>query len=386
MESVLTAFVTIFITLFAVLTLSESVISAQDTLRTAQQQMQARLTGQEQIKLTPVNAQVTTAGTVVDFTLRNTGTARLLDFDRWDVFIQYYDTATPAVYHILRLPYSAADPAESQWSVEGIYLNSQQGITAAYEPGILGPGEQIAIQVKLNPPVARGTAIRGVFATDSGSFTSFYVIRNGPPSLAINTGLSVNTGGSGVITKDRLLAIDTGNLPQSLVYTVTTAPAHGKLSLGTTFTQDDVNSNLLTYTQTGGGNSPDNFQFTIKNEEATVGPFTFHIAVNAVPTLVTDAGLQVAAGDTGIISGALLSTTDIDEASGNLTYTVMQGPTQGTLSLDTTFTQADIDSGKLTYTQTGSGGDSFSFIISDGKATIGPFTFNISNPPPETQP
>jgi hypothetical protein len=62
-------------------------------------------------------------------------------------------------------------------------------------------------------------------------------------------------------------------------------------------------------------------------------------------------------------------------------YTVISGPTQGTLNLGASFTQLAIDNDLLRYTHTGAGKDSFTFSLSDGKTTIGPFVFDITFDP-----
>ena len=77
------------------------------------------------------------------------------------------------------------------------------------------------------------------------------------------------------------------------------------------------------------------------------------------------------------IIGSNLNTTDVDNTTSELVYTVTKLPQQGSLS-KTTFTQADIDSGSFQYTHVGAGPDSFQFTVSDGVSVIGPFTFSIN--------
>ncbi|HVO41239.1 MAG TPA: cadherin-like domain-containing protein, partial [Aggregatilineales bacterium] len=99
---------------------------------------------------------------------------------------------------------------------------------------------------------------------------------------------------------------------------------------------------------------------------------------NYPPVLAASNGVSLAGNSTVTIDAARLTVTDIDEPPDKLVFTITAPPTQGTLSLSPTFTQADINGGLLTYTQTGTGNDSFSFTVTDGDSTIGPYTFTVN--------
>lgn len=114
-------------------------------------------------------------------------------------------------------------------------------------------------------------------------------------------------------------------------------------------------------------------------------------AVNDEQVIAKNAGATVNENSTGnIISSAMLLTTDIEQAAVSLIYTLTSPPGNGTLrksgialALSGTFTQADINSGIITYghngTQTSS--DSFSFAADDGVGTASPGTFNLTITP-----
>jgi hypothetical protein len=95
-----------------------------------------------------------------------------------------------------------------------------------------------------------------------------------PPMLSLNGGLSVATGGSGVIGNSLLTASDVDNSADQLTYKITTLPTQGSLSQ-TMFTQADVDNGLLSYTHVGAG--ADSFQFTVTDGISTIGPFSFAI-------------------------------------------------------------------------------------------------------------
>jgi hypothetical protein len=98
--------------------------------------------------------------------------------------------------------------------------------------------------------------------------------------------------------------------------------------------------------------------------------------------------------ENGVLSLATqLVTTDSDTANDQLVYTVRSLPAGGTLQLDSTtlavgstFTQADVAGGRVTYHQNGAEGatDSFTWTLSDGSNTLpatGTATFAITVTP-----
>lgn len=375
MESVLTAIVIVFILLFAVFTLSNVLISTQDMLQISAQDMQARLGEQARTRLTAIETHVTGGGTLTELVLRNDGSTRLADFDHWDVIVQYYDAHTPeARYHVLRLPYQSGALGSNEWTAVGIFLDDDT--PEVYETDILNPGESLHIQIKLSPPVGPGQAIQAVLTVANGVGASAFDIRNIPPTLAANAGLSITSGEIEDINTTGLQTTDADNTPDELVYAVVATPT-GLLNLGDSFTQADIDKGLLNYSSSASGS--DSFNFTVTDGEDTIGPYTFIITVNnAPPVLAANIGLTLANHSIGLIDQTRLQTNDIDNPADQLVYTVTTAPAQGALSMGMTFTQADIDSGLLTYTHTGTGHDTFSFTVSDGQAVIGSYWFNIT--------
>lgn len=114
------------------------------------------------------------------------------------------------------------------------------------------------------------------------------------------------------------------------------------------------------------------------------------------PILSINTGLTLNEGSNTTITPSQLQVTDADSAAVQLTYTLVNRPTNGNLLLNSnplgatgTFTQADIDNNRLTYTHSGSEttSDSFSFTITDetGNA-IGTTTFQITVNPIDDPP
>ena len=111
--------------------------------------------------------------------------------------------------------------------------------------------------------------------------------------------------------------------------------------------------------------------------------------VNDAPTQVISDGLSVTEGGEREITTALLQFNDVDNDAEDLTYTITDAPdygklqklveeTWGDLGTDT-FTQADIDAGRVRYQHGGSENlaDSFEYSVSDGANTV-PGSFDVT--------
>ena len=125
--------------------------------------------------------------------------------------------------------------------------------------------------------------------------------------------------------------------------------------------------------------SPVAFNTTARVTLATDGGVTVTALArrNLPPTLTTNTGAVVVAGKTVELTTSLLEVTDNDNTPDELLYTITAGPAYGTLTLPTVFTQAEIDGGLLAYSHGSGEPDAFTFTVSDGINTIGPFTFEI---------
>ncbi len=104
--------------------------------------------------------------------------------------------------------------------------------------------------------------------------------------------------------------------------------------------------------------------------------FTVNSNTNSPPTVTANLGITVRTNSTGnVISATALLATDAEQTASQLVYRVTTLPAAGTLRLNsvpivanvTTFTQADINAGRLTYDGPVASGDfSFGFTVSDG--------------------
>lgn len=202
-----------------------------------------------------------------------------------------------------------------------------------------------------------------------------------PESIPSNT--SVVT-----ISSSELSWVDADSSASDLIYTVTTEPTLGTLS-SNTFTQADINSGSVTYTQTADSDGPtDSFAYTITDDTGNaVAGQNFDIIITALndePVQRSNGPLNVAEGDSATLDGLLLW-TDVDSS---LTYTLISQSSDGELQLSgaalvsgDTFSQAVIDSGSLVYVHNDvaeNPTDSFTYSVADELVSIGPNTFPIS--------
>lgn len=376
MENVLAAVVIIFLLLFGGLTMSSAFISAQETIITASQAVTDRANDIAGTDIKAVDLKVIDSGSVIEVTVRNDGDLKLADFSQWDLFTEYYDSSATPVYHAGRLPYDATGAIINAWSLDGIYLDAANDLAEGIEPNILNPGEEVVLRVRVVPAIGVGQSAAVTIATQNGVTTALTGKRNTPPLVIRSYGVRVANHGSALLTNATLQTIDIENSADQLTYTITTPPAQGALTPADSFTQAQIDAGEVYYTHTGDGD--DSFEFTVSDGIDTIGTYSYAITLNQPPERGNNAGLTLPANSTAVITSDLLSVTDADDPSDKLIYTVTQFPANGTLSLGSTFSQADIDNLRLTYTHTGVEADLFKFVVTDGYDVIGTDTFYIT--------
>ncbi len=375
METVLAALILIFLVLFAVLTLSNTMMSTQDMLHVSWEESDLSLQEQTHTALSIVNAQ-THAGTQVELSVENTGSIKLTDFKQWDVIVQYRDNNPLSGNHIEWMPYSVT-PAADKWTVQGIYNDATTLVSESYDRGIFDPGEEAILGLQLNPRIEAGSYVQVVITTPNGVSTSTVFKCNVPPVLTTNLTIHVNSGEVVTITPDQLEVTDVDDVPADLVYTVSTTPTNGILTPASDFTQDDISHDVLQYANSSG--TSDSFEFTVSDGEDSIGAYTAQIQVNMPPTLDVNNGMTITHGTAGLIGDLMLMANDPDNSDSELIFSVTTPPEHGNLSMST-FSQDDINNARISYNNLSSSAasDSFTFTVSDGSKTIGSFIFAIT--------
>ena len=248
----------------------------------------------------------------------------------------------------------------------------------------------------------QGNTGSGGALTASDAATLNIAAVNDAPIVNLNLGVSVPQGQSVTVSNSRLRVADADHSPAQLTYTLNAATSHGALtkngvtlSLGDTFTQADVDSGLIAYAHDNSLTPSDQFSVTVLDAGgASTGSITFDITINSTntaPTILHNQTVSVNEGQTVAITSADLSAQDTEESASDLVYAITSIPTHGqlmlngvTLDVSDTFSQQDIDDGRLSY-QHGDGevnSDTFVFRVEDGRGgELGPLSFNLSIAP-----
>lgn len=110
---------------------------------------------------------------------------------------------------------------------------------------------------------------------------------NDNPTLTTNAALTVNEGAQGTINNTKLLVSDVDS--PTITFTVTSAPSNGTLRNNTTtintsgtFTQANINANVINYLHNGGETTTDSFQVTVSDGSGgggNLGTVTFNITI-----------------------------------------------------------------------------------------------------------
>ena len=126
--------------------------------------------------LRPLSATETGFGSYseVDVTLTNAGANPYADFADWDVVVNY--VAAGGIQTRAYLPYSAT-PSDDTWRVQALHLDSGTATVELIGPGLLDPGEEAVLRLRLSPEVQNGS--NGEVTVTSSNGRTAYVQFNG---------------------------------------------------------------------------------------------------------------------------------------------------------------------------------------------------------------
>jgi len=133
---------------------------ALDTLEGAWREMVTSAEERVGTQLSPLTSELSADGRLLRVHLRNEGRVVLGDPRLMDVIITYRDPNGQV--HTLWLPYADGPLSDNTWTVEAIGGDRRN-------PGLLDPGEVMAMAVQVNPPVDGANPLRWlVLVTASG--------------------------------------------------------------------------------------------------------------------------------------------------------------------------------------------------------------------------
>lgn len=208
-------------------------------------------------------------------------------------------------------------------------------------PALLGEFQPLSPLAELNGQSAQGewkVLVTDNYADDGGSIIAWgltFCFSDPVPagSLSVNAPLTVAANGSGIIANTNLALTLSGTAAQTK-FTLLSLPQHGTLTLngtplglGNTFTQDDIDFNLLVYTHNGDAATADAFLFDALdlNNYSWVHDATFNVVIvqnNLVATAALTQNVLCHDDATGQIT---VSATGLD---GQYQYSLNGGPNQ----------------------------------------------------------
>ncbi|MCA9564688.1 MAG: VCBS domain-containing protein, partial [Myxococcales bacterium] len=229
---------------------------------------------------------------------------------------------------------------------------------------------------------------------------------NDLPRWVTSSDFVVSEGGEVALSGADLEASDVEDDASTLSFVVVAEPTRGVLeldgsvlSMGDSFTQAQLLDGLVLYVHDGSESTEDAFSLDLRDSSDSAGA-TREIGVavqpsNDDPTLVSGWPLIVTEGGTAVLSQSNLAASDNDDSPSALRFTVEAQGTEGALfkgnramSVGESFSQADINAGRISYRHEGgeSQTDTFEVSLSDGESEpiteIGSVQVTPVNDPP----
>jgi archaeal flagellar protein FlaF len=162
METAITVVILIGLLIISVVGLAQFSMSTQATIADSSRLMQERVTEISRTSIAALSATTIAPGDSIQFTLKNSGSTKLADFEHWDVILQYSDGLNT---QIKWYPYGTGT---NQWTVSGIYQSTSPSVPEVIDPGIFNPGEEMVLTVNVSPSVGLGTLNLAVIDTPNG--------------------------------------------------------------------------------------------------------------------------------------------------------------------------------------------------------------------------
>ncbi len=277
-----------------------------------------------------------------------------------------FPTPDPSVYSAKYTGsgYSGATAWQYETGYQIQTVNGDYSIDLDVSTAWSSPPTEPVVVTEVPPGVSTGDL-------DAGKQLAIALAMSGPVTVTGAPTLALNDGGTAAYNA----AYSTST---SLVFVYTVATGQNVAAL----TVDGVALPGGAAITDGSGNAA--------NLSGAVATFGGIEVDTSAPTIPVDAPLHFQAGATQTITSALLSASDNFSSGAQLVYTVTKQPTNGVLLLNgtstTTFTQADINAGNVSYRETvkGATSDSFFFAVTDAAGNVTgstPFEIQLSGPP-----
>ncbi len=170
---------------------------------------------------------------------------------------------------------------------------------------------------------------------------------NDGPTVTTNVGSSVAEGGTDTVTASELAVSDVDNPASQLIYSIGTAPVHGRLELttmlgvsATAFTQADIAANRVVYVHDGSESTSDHFTFTVSDGAGGfIGSTTVTLTITPVndsPTITSGGGGVNASYHVAenVSAVTIVTGVDVDLPAQALTYDISGGSDHALFTID----------------------------------------------------
>ena len=211
------------------------------------------------------------------------------------------------------------------------------------------------------------------------------------PRLIVNNGLEIETfGDRKLITNEDLSADDIDSFVPNITFIIRTIPQQGflvktvktkemNLTLGSNFTQDDIDNNRIEYVCTGYEGKRDLIKFDVTDGLNPLIDRHFYVSLAGIDTIypeIINKGVALPEGGHVTLTTDILSGTDINSPDENLQFIVTKAPKHGYLEFSdkggvpiTTFSQMDLAANRVKYVHFADNEfkmDKFEFEMTDG--------------------
>lgn len=157
MESAVVSLICGALMIIGSVTLVTSAMHSADSVSRSWKEMARVAQERAETRISEVGSRAFDDGATVLCIIRNEGAASLDGFESWDVIVQYGDGGAAW------LPYGAQTPG---WTVDAIQY---KGDPEVFDPGMLNPGEDARLLIKLHPAVSENATNRVVVSTANGA-------------------------------------------------------------------------------------------------------------------------------------------------------------------------------------------------------------------------
>ncbi|GFT76574.1 extracellular matrix protein 3 [Trichonephila clavipes] len=192
-------------------------------------------------------------------------------------------------------------------------------------------------------------------------------VDNKPP-IVHNKGIEIFENGFATLTPDVLDVVDEDTDPSLLVFSVINKPKHGSLQIGTlemssgdSFTKLDINSGIVSYSNSGSEEEEDSINLEV-TDGVHVVLITVHVSIKNIddeaPKLEIAPGtlgviIEVNEGDKSAVTNDLIKASDLDTDDQIITFIVDPLPEFGSIEVNGVivdrFKQKDLQNGLVFY-------------------------------------